>query len=742
MPENLCTSDDLAEYFSTVRSHHVALAALCLCLFGCPQKPPDTTNDEDNTIAGTCVVDDSRDSASPLAYDNAPMSGQICPRADVDWYSIDVPAGNDLLDLKVGFSTAVTRIDLQADLYASDGTTAVAGGQLVDDKLDDSQSNVSSTVRVTPGSFRLSVRDVGDDERDDLNQYTLTATPAKDPDSHEPNDTNATAKAADAQQGWFSFAGDVDVFKITIAAGTPILFVEIANNAASKAVVRYSLQDATGKELASGTAPPSATPLREQRALTTPGDYFVVLRQEASRAPDRRPEGAYLLTLTQKAEPDTNETTTRNDDAANATCLGSGGCASGFNGSADVALTQKQGFVTTTGDRDFYRFDLASGAPATIEINLTQPTPAGTQIAFDLLVPDMNSACATDGDCDSLNTACTDDFDCELSHVCLPPGAYHFCPAGQSCRRCVGGGACVPSGVGQAKVCAAAAFSSQIPPTVANMSGSSILHTAQPLFTAGSYFISVHDFQGNEYDDARAYTLTTKIWRELDPGDNAATAAQRNNFYNPYPLQTQSHAESANRAIDITNVIRGPTGVTGYISYQSDEDWYKFKYPCVNAQGQPVTCGIRFGWDQPASSKLRVVLLMRRDDLGIHESFVYEGSLDGLAHPGQTFGDLAASGGDCGECSFADYRHAGGDASYEYYLQIRDYGADDWEPQQPYHFSIIGLAGPNGITGVNGVTAGTGLAAGCPSACNYFAPNTNCACGCPGTLQCPGPPTF
>jgi hypothetical protein len=645
-----------------------------------------------------------------------------------------VPAGSDLLDLKIGYGSAVTKIALEAELYASDGVTAVSGGQLVDDKPTDGTSNLATTVRAAPGSYLLSVRDVGDQNRDDVNTYTLIATGAKDPDTHEPNDTKAQAKTADALPSWFAYAGDVDMFKVTMTAALPLLLIQIASGSSSKALVIYSLQDANGKEIATGSAAPGTT-LVEQRAIITAGDYYLVLTQEAKHTPDRATNSSYTLTLSAKPEPDPNEGPLRNDTGATATCLGATGttgCPSGFNGSADIMLATKTGRISTTGDRDFYRLDVAAGTPAIVEINASQPTPAPTQLSFDLLVPEPNSPCTSNADCDSLNIDCNGDNDCELSHTCLPLGSYHFCPAGQLCQRCVGGNACVPSGVGTATVCAAPQFLSQAPPTVANMSGTSTLHTAQPLFAPGPYFISVHDFQDNQYDDTRDYTLDVKVWRELDGGDSSATASARNNFYNPYPLQSQDHTVDKARAIDITATIKSPTGVTGYISYASDEDWYKFKYPCSDAMNKPVTCGIQFTWDQPASSKLRVVLLMRTSDLGIHESFVYTGTLDGNAHPGQIFGDLAASGGNCGQCSFANASDAGGDVNYDYYLQVRDVGADDWEVAQPYHFSISAISG---ISGTTGPTGGTGPPLGCPSACGYHAPD--CFCYCPAQNACP-----
>jgi len=93
-------------------------------------------------------------------------------------------------------------------------------------------------------------------------------------------------------------------------------------------------------------------------------------------------------------------------------------------------------------------------------------------------------------------------------------------------------------------------------------------------------------------------------WCPNPIGRRQSDPAGRNNFYNPYPIQTTNLAPSQARAKDITAQINAGTSITGFISYQSDEDWYWFEHPCP---GQD--CGLVFEYVQPGPSPVRPVFL-------------------------------------------------------------------------------------------------------------------------------------
>ena len=83
--------------------------------------------------------------------------------------------------------------------------------------------------------------------------------------------------------------------------------------------------------------------------------------------------------------------------------------------------------------------------------------------------------------------------------------------------------------------------------------------------------------------------------------------------------------------------------VTGWISYQTDEDWYSFQHPCPGEN-----CGLSFQWVQPGPSNVQVAFYMLNQDLTVHESFAYGGTMPTTAPVTSTFANAS-----CSQCSFA-----------------------------------------------------------------------------------------
>jgi hypothetical protein len=251
---------------------------------------------------------------------------------------------------------------------------------------------------------------------------------------------------------------------------------------------------------------------------------------------------------------------------------------------------------------------------------------------------------------------------------------------------------------------------------VVGKDGFNTVRTAQPLFAAGPVFVVVHDGKDDQYDPALLYTLDVQVVPEPDPLDNSTTAASRNNFYNPYPIQSTSLKPSQARAKDISAEILAGTSIAGYISYQSDEDWFSFAHPCPGTN-----CGLVFEWMQPGPSPVRPVFLLRRDDLSLHESWTYTGTVPTTGPVTDLFGD-----GDCTECSFASAKHvATGATPYRYFLQVRDAGADDWDftSSGRYEFRLKTIT------------------SGCPASCSEEGVGF-CECFCKAQNQCPAGPVL
>lgn len=697
----------------------LAPLALALALAACSGGGSSDGGADDlaGLMAGSCTIDTSSP-AAPIAIGAMPATGQVCPRGDEDWYAIDVPQGADLIDLGAGYPDAATRVSVSAQLFQADGKTPVSNGQLVDGRVGVRKGLLSTTLRVPqPGRYLLLVRDAANTESDAVNSYVIRATTAKDPDTHEPNDTIATAKSPDGQPGWFASRGDVDQFKVTIPQGSTLLAMKLLNPAAAKAVLHYRVLSSVGNLVGEGDAPPSDQLIDAVRVMPSQGDFTVALSAAGDAPPDRRPEAAYTIDLAPLAELDPNDQGVRNDDGATAICLGGNdgnGCGMDYAGTPQRFAGQGQ--IGSLGDRDVFRFDVASGVPALVEIE-ARIGKSPVQLAVDVVVPHAGSTCTADSDCVAINQTCKADSDCELSHACLPAAAYHFCPNGAPCRLCAGATACLPLDArGGKQVCGVPQYLVHDDDgMMTEQGGANVIRTAQPLLQTGPVYVVVHDFQDDAFDRSQGYTLDVRTLVEPDPWDQPPTAAARNNFYDPYPAANDSLAPSAARAKDITDDLMAGKATTGLISYSSDEDWFFFKHPCPK-----LDCGLVFEWTQPGPSPVKVAFLMRRDDLSIHESWTYTGNVQPPALAGpvtSTFGE-----GDCHECSFASRTYAG----KGYYLQVRAVGSKAWDSSAggAYRFRLKSTT------------------PGCPIQCGELPDVTMCGCFCRALNKCPPGPAL
>jgi len=689
-----------------------------LALLGCHGSKKSSESLDADATTGACVADLSTgpESATPLALDSKAV-GMVCPPGDQDFYAVQVGAGMNLLDVDLAYP-AFNKVSLRAVLYQADGVTEVPNGLASDSNTSDGKSAVVTTFSVPkPDAYLLRVDDAKGTGADNVNSYVLQVSAAADPDTHEPNDSAAQAKPADGQPGFFSSAGDVDVYSVTLAPTDGLLKLVVSNPLAAKAEIDYEVADSAGKLLGTGQVPPAATPLDLTQAAPATGTLFVSFHYPTGSAPDRQPEAGYTVTLAGLPETDANEIPIRNDTPATATCLAGAGspCAATFASSL-VSFKTQTGSIGSRGDRDLFFFR-ATAAPAVVEAVLRIPsTPM--DIALDVLEPDLATPCTKDSDCKVLAGSCQTDDDCELSHHCVAASAGAC--ATTTCRQCLGAGLCLalPDNPGKS-ACGVTLYTVRdADGTATGSDGLNLLRTAQPVFNVGPVYLVVHDSEDNQYDRAASYTLDVRVAPEPDPMDNSTDPAARNNYYNPYPLQTTNLEPNQARAKDINAQITAGTSVSGYISYQSDEDWFWFNHPCPGKD-----CGLVFEWVQPGPSAVRPVFMMRRSDLVLHESWTYSGTMPTTAPITDNFGD-----GDCTECSFASAKHVASSATdaaspaapYKYYLQVRDAGADDWDfsTDGRYQFRLKTVT------------------PGCPASCSED-PSGQCGCYCKAQNRCP-----
>jgi hypothetical protein len=466
--------------------------------------------------------------------------------------------------------------------------------------------------------------------------------------------------------------------------------------------------------LAAGVAPPQTSPSTYAVTVSASGTYYVTLNYPTGTTPTRASSAAYDVTFGAMTNPDV----LNNHSLATAICPGggSGPCSMAYSGSA-VTLPSETSYLSVPGQNDYYRVDVTSGAPLVLEADITSSPTTMVDYAVDLLTAEPNSPCTADTDCVALNESCQKNTDCELSHACLQSGNYTFCPnggvSGPACQLCAGAGVCIPQSNGGG-LCAIPQYVSSFSPSGQSVGGPTVT-TAQPLFSSGAYFIRVHDAHDVNVDTMNPYTLTLKMVPEPDPYDQSPVAAHRNNFYDPYPSSTSDETPNKARAVDITSDLMSGTPVTGYISYQADDDWFTFQHPCPGEN-----CALTFTWIQPGPSPVQVAFYMLDSDAQtVNLSFAYEGTPTTLTMPiTSTFNNQ-----DCTKCSVALASATNGDGGppYMYYLRIADVTQThfDYSSGGKYSVSVVKSA------------------EGCPAACSE-GPN-GCGCYCKEAGMCPNP---
>lgn len=687
----------------------LAIASVLMApLQGCSSNGGGSSSSGDGGSA-SCASNVGNSSGNPVTITTGQTStGMICYQGVSNWYAITVPAGSTLLDVSAAYPASAqsqVQLDVKVYFHATSSTLTLVQELMAQTGTDASTGPgaIKTTLLATkPGQYYVQVSDAHNQNFDQTNAYSLTVGYASDPDTHEPNDTTAMAKAADGKPGWLAYQGDLDVFSTSAASANDLLALALVNPASAPGPITYVVNDSTGATVAQGSAPASAKTFSTVLAITKADTYYVTLSYPDGTVPSRAPADGYTLTLGTLSNPDT----VNNHTIATAVCPGGGGsgpCSMAYTGNA-VTLPAQMSFLAVPGQSDFYRVDVTSGAALVLEMDLTSSSST-VQYALDLLTPDPGSACQTDSDCKALDQPCSKDTDCELSHACLAAGMSQFCPtAGVACQLCEGAGLCIPGGSGG--VCAAAQFLSAFSPGQ-KPSGAANVSSAQPLFSnATSYYVRVHDATNANYDDKNPYTLTLKMVPEPDPLDRSTTASQRNNFYDPYPTAMTDRTPDKMRAVPLT-LAQAQAGVTGYISYQTDEDWFSLGSLCDPDAGA-TNCGIDFQWLQPVSNVKVAIFVLSADTLLPEESFAYSGTVP-PASP--VTGNMDNSS--CSTCSF-------GTVGKGVYVQVTDLHEKAWDygGGGQYSFKV------------------TSVTSGCPGVCNGAGNGSMCVSECAAKNTC------
>lgn len=693
---------------------------LCCVSFSCGDDvavTPDGGFDAGLPIELRCPIDnaDRPDRAVRLNVgERLQGSTQICPPGDMDWFVIDIPAGQPLLTVEVGFDQGVrSAVDLAYDIFTAANTeTPLASG--VDTNPSDNRSTVIGThyVSESGGTHYIRVRDVGGDEQDVDNAYYLRATTSADPDLNEPNNDCAAAKPLNGTTtGVIGSDGDVDAFLINVPAGSQIVAVNLTTAQASEVDFQLSLYAPGGVDLVTREVDPiggdGPTNLELRRGLLSPGGNYCLVVQDDD-GPELDPTGIYTLSVVVSPETDPNELATRNDTPATATVIPAGG-------------GTVSGLIATKADLDWYEISTPVGRIIEVEFNCPDCWTT-MQPSVVYVYPHSTSPCDSASTCDYLlvdSGSCTRDNDCG-SGVCRDiPGGQKRCArscegdldcASFQCQltgnvaACAGVGSCMTEGQ-----CGVQQLF--IPQQIELQSGSyrrgDPLRTAQPAQAAKTYLL-VHDFN-DQRDSAATYSFTVRSYADPDSGE-------RDNFYMPLKedvLLDEARYRNSNSRRQTGWTSMGGRAVasgTGCIGYESDIDRWVIGggNPCTVASGTVASdfCGLQIAVSPrpvaPNAWGADLVFFVGGNSIG-------GGVQQSVLGADLTFGDNACGSGR-EECFLA--RGGGGEIT----VTVRDASQSNWSSNAIHCYNWT-------------ITSATdfGCPASCPSRYNNE-PTGNCIC--------------
>jgi hypothetical protein len=583
-------------------------------------------------------------------------TGQVCPSGDSDWYHFSVPAGDDILVVRLRNATPLSPVDLEYTIYNGDGMTVVPGADDYDSNGADGITCVTFNYLVTPGAdYYAAVRDndIGNGESDDNNDYFLALATAADVDPYERNDDAASATPATpgaAMAGaTIAYKGDEDWFSFS-AGVTDAVRIQLAADAASPVDLHFDIRDTNGQTVASGgddDGSDAPTAFDEMRGLTGAGTYYVVVTDLGGGESDLAM--TYSLTLTLVMNPDMNEP---NNSPAAATTLTSG-------------VPNGLGMIFTPGDVDWFVVNVGA-IPAVMEI-LVDAVP-GIPLQVSMVSTDPMSPCTPGAtDCQNLVEVCpppsTDPMNPTFPFLECPSSA---CDLSTDPDTCVGAGECLGGSCAYLQITRA---------------GSDV-RTAGPVRVTGPTWVRIAAMAPGDSDLTNTYTVTVTVAPEPDAGEP-------DNWYFPNLVQTQFvdpmthdelYEELLSRDFGMGRPIALDTTYTGYISYEGDIDVFTLPHPCPGAD-----CGLNITFSSPAGAVEYKYFL--HDDpatiwcsVGNENEPTTPGAYSTQVAEGYTFGTMP------GECCFADNM---GPASYR--MVVRDHNFNDWNWSAPYSFSITRL---------------------------------------------------
>ncbi|MBN2362287.1 MAG: hypothetical protein JXR83_22735, partial [Deltaproteobacteria bacterium] len=383
------------------RTIGIGLAAMLAALASCEDctNSGKTDGGRRDNLTVECRPDQSYNVAT--AVDLAPgqaLDGTICPTPDdKDYFRVQTGASDRILDIHLWNDSGFTNVDLRAAVLMADGSPT----QMVfsDSNGAGAPTDIRGAYAVEPSSsYVIEVSDEGNDDFDAAVPYHIEVVLASQPDSHEVNDTIASASAdlcnGQAFDGYISTRGDLDFFKCSAAAKparVKLSFEAGANlgwqphlliaNDQGQALLDVLLTPDPDSGVYTYKAAVAVTRFEsnaqhpeQSRNLSHLGEVTIrVEDQPQNNQPGIHynydaTEGKYTMTLAVDTGPagDT-EPAERNDSAGMAVAIGNG---------------STSGFLGTYGDVDWYKIT-GSGIDQVAEIELSMPADGYVPLGID-----------------------------------------------------------------------------------------------------------------------------------------------------------------------------------------------------------------------------------------------------------------------------------------------------------------------------------------------------------------------
>ncbi|MBW1810828.1 MAG: hypothetical protein JRJ87_21735 [Deltaproteobacteria bacterium] len=572
--------------------HVLLCAAIAFGFSGCggaTEEPDGSTNDAGDGGLDDCQQDNSTkgstDDEWKLTAGGEALSGYICPKRDIDHYWFTVDTARTIVAVSLSNNVALSEVDLCYDIFLQ-GQDIRISGKCDSDGTDGITELEGTHYLEEAGTYFIEVRDEGGDDEDPRlpNNYMLSIELVPDKDGYEPNNTVATAADPGVGQGYISYLGDQDWFKLTVNSSGQVLTLDLTNTDMTPVDLRYEvfMPDQTtpinGGQDDDGMR--NTTALHDILALGEAGTYYILITDVMHDDSDL--DVGYTLTVSTQNNPDPRDRTGSNDTWDTATPITSGS-------------TVSDGYIATRGDDDWYVITspgTTDANPALIEIDIVVPSTSVIDPAIDLHVADPNTACSAGDACDQLVWSCggcDNIIDCINaqcpSHECLTFAG-----------KCKGNGMCMNGG--SYTGCGILSLFMHGPDW--SESGSSKhLHTVAPMY-GEKYYVKVNDYQARHVDTAHAYNLTVTVHPELDTHDSPP-----NGLYLPYitgVMEDETRDWNRGMATTIscsqtaTEITCGP--IEGYLSYRGDQDWYKLDIVIPQeAESDPATMGDNIDYD-------------------------------------------------------------------------------------------------------------------------------------------------